>query len=345
MASVLYPKNTRDKCPKNAIIIPIGIPASQSIFCNEIVKYSKEVFGPNNAFLCKIDRRKSFSRQVFRSEALQDTTLMPFIFLDLRTLSNRWFSAIIQAALLTINSSIRGIRVDCYLTDASIVRNRLLAVLITARIGKIVSLLDKNIVQARIPHQRLYGPVFMPISIQTVDALGTTSVNSKVIDAKFRLKSYFVGSLYPERQNMLASLTSIVKYVDFEIIDKSKGLTNQEYWKAMSQSHVSIVTTEQTNVELNWVDLQQERHIVWRISESLAAKSLLIVQKVEGLHQFLIPNEDFFEFEKDEDLETILRNVNANRRLLSKVANSGHLKFRNLQKSEHFWRFIRSESC
>jgi hypothetical protein len=154
------------------------------------------------------------------------------------------------------------------------------------------------------------------------------------------LLSNFVGSLYPERNNILQLLSKHKELIELSILDKSIGLRNEEYWQLLATSQVSIITTAQTNVENNWVDLNNKHHVVWRISEALAAKSVALIQDVQGLEGILENGRDYLNFTSEDDLISALDFLVRNPFEMQKIAESGHQTFLRLQRDGHFWGFL-----
>jgi hypothetical protein len=325
---------------KFKLIAPIGAPARLSIFCQELESYGRESFGEDVFEIITIDRSKNLSNQIFKYWPSQVRGGKASLFLDLRTFSNSWFHGFFQALQVKLIATTRGVDIYSYVTDISIIRNRLLAIILTAKQGVIVSLLNQSYFANKIPHCRIYSPVLMPISIERVIRQGQLSINNTVSLDNTCLLSNFVGSLYPERNNILQLLSKHKELIELSILDKSIGLRNEEYWQLLATSQVSIITTAQTNVENNWVDLNNKHHVVWRISEALAAKSVALIQDVQGLEGILENGRDYLNFTSEDDLISALDFLVRNPFEMQKIAESGHQTFLRLQRDGHFWGFL-----
>lgn len=336
----LYVKKDSSSGKKFKLIAPIGAPARHSIFCQELENYGRESLGDDVFEIIVIDRRKNLNRQIFKSWPSQMSGQKTSLLLDLRTLSNSWFKGFFQALQVKLVATARGVEIYSYVTDISIIRIRLFAIILTARQGVIVSLLNQTYFASKIPHCRIYSPVLMPISIERIIKQGQVSVNNAAIPTSTYLSSTFVGSLYPERNSILQLLSKHKELIKLSIYDKSIGLTNEEYWLLLAASQVSIITTAQTNVENNWVDLNDKNHVVWRISEALASKSVALIQHVEGLEGILEKGRDYLSFTSEDDLISALEFLIRNPLEMQKIAESGHQTFLKLQKDGHFWGFL-----
>ena len=335
-----YVKKDSSFGDKIKLIAPIGAPARQSIFCQELESYGRESLGEDVFEIITIDRSKNLSKQIFKFWPSNMRGGKISLLLDQRTFSNSWLNGFLQALQVKLVASIRGVEIYSYVTDISIIRNRLLAILLTARQGVIVSLLSQSYFANKIPHRRICSPVLMPISIERVIRQGQLSINNIAVPKNICLSSNFVGSLYPERNSILQLLLKHRKLIDLSIHDKSTGLTNEEYWRLLAASQISIITTAQTNVENNWVDLNDKHHVVWRISEALAAKSLALIQDVQGLEGILESGKDYLSFTSEDDLLSTLDFLVGNPNEVQKIAESGYQTFLKLQKDGHFWGFL-----
>lgn len=305
-------------------IVPVGGRSGDSIFFKELVSRCDELLGTGTVVVVEMVKDDSYFRQLSRTFEIER---FAGVFIDTRTFSKDAWHLFLQLIEMAIFFSIRNVKADCLLTDASLVKHRLAAIFLTARKGSIVTFLLETELEKKIPHRRLICGSLIPISIKTIKNLEHRKFQlSKTSSDGKSLKSIFVGSLYPERMNLLNGLQSLPG-LDFQILSKDLGLSNQEYWEMLSVSDAVIVTTAQTNVERNWVDLSEYNQVTFRIAEVFASGSALVCQRTQGIHANFQPGVHYFEFTTSESLRSLMIDLIQYPSKVRLVAEKGHTRF------------------
>jgi hypothetical protein len=154
-------------------------------------------------------------------------------------------------------------------------------------------LIPPSILGKLFPHNRTFGPIFMPITFKTID----TALQSSDRPTQLKPKIGFSGTVYPERAKYLDEIVSSSKKLDIEVNIQEKNLSikNEDYWKFLNDHEIIFTTTVQTNVENNLVDNLEVNQMVFRISEALSLGKILITTPVLGLDVYFKRNYDFIE--------------------------------------------------
>jgi hypothetical protein len=318
-------------------IVPVGEAGGKSIFFEELVSASNETFGAGHLMLISIDKKRSFFKQINERLILQGFNS---IFMDTRTFSRVTILLILQMIEVVLFCAIKDIRVTCLLTDASLVKHRLAAIFLTAKSGYVVTFLLQSELARKIPHKRIVGGALIPISKQTIKELEFQKREQSRSRLKgLPLRSTFVGSLYPERMELLAGLNGVTG-LEFRTVSKNLGLSNENYWRTLTTSDIVIVTTAQTNIENNWIDLHEYNQVTFRIGEVFASGSALVCQKTQGLELDFIAGVHYFEFIDSESLKSLVLQLIKEPSKIDSVAENGHLKFLEVNRHNKILRKI-----
>jgi spore maturation protein CgeB len=115
---------------------------------------------------------------------------------------------------------------------------------------------------------------------------------------------------------------------------REKGISPSKYANLMRSSKISL------NFPQGPDNVDQCKGRVWEI---VASKSLLFERKNNKTSQFLVPSEDYVEFENEEDLINKIKFFLDNEQEMCYIVDNAYKKYKNLYTSDIFWDKIFSE--
>jgi len=324
------------------LVIEAGIIGWTSLFYSELYDSARDYLAPGRVIISTIDRSKNYSKQSLKFLLQERPTHFCF---DPRTGSQKFLPAIFQTMALTFLISFLQISPIVILTDASVRLWRYQVFLLTAKSGIIVTFLDPKEMGNLIPHERIIGPMFMPISISTLNKLQPKAFS--ILESQdFESFIHFVGSLYPLRRQFLLEVNHYLSHLssnrEIVIDEKSEKISNHDYWTKL-KSFKAVVTTTRQNTNPDYTqDRLDINQMVFRISESLAAGQLVFAEKVPGMEKYFIAGEDFVECNDSEDAATKIIHYFKNQSEAYKIAIKGHSKYAGFINDLVFWKTIDS---
>jgi hypothetical protein len=186
------------------------------------------------------------------------------------------------------------------------------------------------------PHERIYGPIFIPISLETIHKNMPFETNA---DNK-KPKVGFKGTLYPERSYYLEALKICANELDLQITTEGKKFveSNESYWDFINQHDIIFTTTVQTNINKEWVDNLNVNQMVFRISEAIALGKVLVTTKINGLDKFFVRNIDFIEIDDSIEIKLALTSALEKATITLHSKNNSNRSFLKLVENRCFWR-------
>jgi hypothetical protein len=311
-----------------------------SVFYNELYGSACDFIQPERVIRSKIDRSRSYLSQSLRNLIINKPT---HFFYDPRTGSQKLLPALFQTAILTITLAFLRVTPVVILTDASVRQWRYQVFLLTAKSGVIITFLDPNKMGSLIPHKRILGPMFMPISIATlleIEEMIRSTRNSRVMQPSV----FFLGSLYSKRIVFFEKLQSLLQEKKSKVLieteSKSNEIDRSSYWEKLVNVD-SVITTTFQQQDPNYIqDLLEIDQLVFRISETLAAECVLFSSVAPSMEKFFTPGKDFIAYSDTENAAEKILFYTQNPGLAREIAKHGHETYRKLIESRSFWKLI-----
>ncbi len=218
----------------------------------------------------------------------------------------------------------------CGLTDLVQPGQRIFAEILTRINGLIVSWGSVGFHEIRkFNHNRICGPLFLPISKFTVDNFNKNSIKNTLFDVGT------VGTGYEPRLSLLNSLSKRLDLLSIKhYFNNEKNLSYLEYLNVYNQSKISINTS--------WIGstFPGKMHFTHRNFEILFTGSLLFTQNCFGLSIYLQEGVDYVSYTDLEDLlEKIIYYLN-NEKEADIIRKSGQKKIQNYFHSNFVWNQI-----
>lgn len=324
----------------NQVSIQAGSKGLEGAFYAELVQSAIETLGDTTVNIDSINREKSYLNQVFKNSKVKNSK---YIILDPRTLHSNLFVGILQAFFSSYIYKMNAIKPIVILTDASVVKWRLMSLVWTSAEGICLMLMEPQQLKNVFPHNRTYGPIFIPISKKRRSISNPLLTSSVVItEPKFG----FQGTIYPERKKFLDKFQLACESLEvhFCIQEKNEKSTNDEYWKFIDDHDVVITSTMQTNIENNFADHLNVNQLVFRISEVISTGTLLISTPVSGMEKFFKPDVDFIQVEEIEDVMDSCKVAIANvKNQKNSIASNAKKNYEELIENKCFWRMLEIE--
>lgn len=318
------------------VSIESGIIGWTHVYFEELYGSASDYFGPEALTRQVIDRDVTYFPQ-FKKNQLRDVP--DLVILDVRTPTQSWRAALTETFRMSHFMLRRGITPLVVLTDAYYRRHRWQAAVLTAYRGSVVTFSAKKIVCKIFPHDRLTGPLFMPISASRLQWLEQQkSRRLAEYDPTGELKVSFIGSMYSPREEFLSVVKErLADYgIDLEINGDKAATSNDQYWATLINADIILTTTLQ-GPERKYLDWVWVRQAVFRYSETLAAGTTLVAGPVDGGFPYFEAEHDFVEFESvDECVESIVELVN-NQSWREGIAQQGHATLSDYVKTGRFW--------
>jgi hypothetical protein len=337
----LFPFFLTGKSPRTftKVSIKSGIVGWTHVYFEELYGSAADFFGVNAVTKQVIDRDSDYLPQ-FKSNQHRDKP--DLVILDVRTPTQTWVGALIETYRMSALLLRNGATPMVVLTDAYYRRHRWQAAVITAYRGSVVTFSAKEIVRKIFPHDRIAGPLFMPISVSRLSWLeNQKKVRTSERDPNSPLQVSFIGSMYWPREEFFSVVQSCLSEygIELDINGDKAGTSNDQYWSTLVSADIILTTTLQ-GPERKFLDWVWVRQAVFRYSETMAAGTALVAGTVDGGFPYFESGQDFVEFESVEQcVESILQLVK-NHDLRDRIAQHGHTTLSEYVKTGRFWRDV-----
>ena len=342
-AEVLTQKAHKNRlATKTTLLIESGLLGWNSVFYEELKRSAGEYLNEANVVRSTIDREKGYLRQSLGNIS----RIRPTHFcLDPRTGSQKKYKALIETLILSFFLRFHKITPIFILTDGAVRVWRYQAFMATASKGVIVTFVDQKEMGPRFVHNRIISPIFMPISLQTLDRLDileeievTSDIGSNQI--------FFLGSLYSSRRGFFTQLNEELKIIGSTakayVEEKSSDSSSRDYWNRISKYNSLITTTFQQRDPRYIMDRLWINQMVFRISEVLAAGKLLYSTEVPGMSKYFESGIHFVSYLNVRHAAAMIDYYEKNPKLGSKIADAGRSRYRELAETKVFWSTIDS---
>lgn len=334
----LFPSFLAGKKPREVDVVAIesGKVGWTHVYFEELEGSAGDYFGSGQVLRQVIDRDAKYFPQ-FRSNQREQRPSM--VVIDVRTPTQTWRSALIDTFRMSHLLLRQGITPLVVLTDAYYRRHRWQAAVLTAYRGSVITFSAKEIVRKIFPHDRIAGPLFMPISQERLQWLEKNKARlhmDRNPDSPVRVS--FIGSMYSPRDAFLAEVQSrlAVKGIQLEINGDKAGTSNDQYWETLLKADVIVTTTLQgpQRTYMDWVWIKQA---VFRYAETLAAETALVAGSVDGGFPYFENERDFLEFESVDECVTAVESLVTDPNARTSMAARGHATISEYVKEGTFW--------
>ena len=321
------------------IAIESGIVGWTHVYFEELFGSAGDYFGVDRVLKQAIDRDKPYYPQFISNQRRDNPTS---VVLDVRTPGQSWPQSLIEGFRVAWYLNRRGIRPVVVLTDAFYRRHRWQSAVLTTFHGCVVTFAHTDIVGRIFPHQRICGPLFMPISqsrLRSLEVAKEQYVDSR--DPQDPLVIQFIGSMYSPRDQFLDVVKSRLSESGITLVinaDKA-GTSNDDYWRVLVESDVILTTTLQGPTR-NFMDWIWVRQAVFRYAETMAAGTALVAQRVDGGFPYFSGDEDYLEFEGVDQAVEALTSLAKDQEFRRRIAHGGHDTVRRYIATNEFWRAV-----
>lgn len=241
----------------------------------DIEQSAREYLAAENVRRLSIPRAHSgYLRTVLRT--LKESRPSHY-FYDTRTGSQHPGWGSLQALVLAVLFAWYGVIPLTILTNFPARRWRRQVSLVTALRGLILVLIPATLAKSWLPHDRIIGPIFMPLSEKTLRELQSdVSVRHSL---RNEASVVFIGSMYEPRRAVVSSLKrefeeSNINFESHERDLSAPKIDPATYWKVLQSS--AFVFTTADHVHGQGAEGEYPPHMVYRYTEALAAGSCLI---------------------------------------------------------------------
>lgn len=299
----------------------------------ELLASAEEYLGVAHVTKVVIEDRERYLREVRRQIRHQRIT---HYFYDPRSSSERAIRSWLQAIGLSLLLSWRGVVPIARLTDVPVRRWRAQTALATSANGTCLVLMEPSRVRKWCAHRSLVGPLPMPLSRTTLDALnglrGKTSVK--------RGSVVFAGSLYEPRTSFLGELAARLREHSVELVLRTRvpgepRTPNEDYWRGLASAEVIFTTADQASGPR--IDRIDEPHLIYRYLEAGAIGRPLVAQCVEGAEKVFTAGEHFVAYEGLEGAVEAILGLLRDPARATQVAEAGHKRAQELVAANYFW--------
>jgi hypothetical protein len=329
------------KKPKaiNSVAIESGKVGWTHVYFEELEGSAKDFFGTDQVVRQVIDRDAAYFPQ-FKSHQREQSPAL--LIIDVRTPTQSWRTALVETFRMTHLMLQSGITPLVVLTDAYYRRHRWQAAVLTAYRGSVITFSAKETVRKIFPHDRIAGPLFMPISqsrLHWLEVQKEKKRRERITDD--RVKVSFIGSMYSPRDEFLAAVQQRLthKGIHLEINGDKAGTSNDQYWDKLVDSDIILTTTLQ-GPQRSYMDWVWIRQAVFRYSETLAAGTALVAGPVDGGFQYFESGRDFLEFESVDECVATLFDLTTNSQKLTEISQTGHQTVKKYVEQGTFWHVV-----
>lgn len=335
----LFPSFVFGRKPRNIELVAIesGKIGWTHVYFEELEASAGDFFGPANIVRQVIDRESSYFPQFHDYQMSQQPSA---VIIDVRTPTQTWRAALIETFRMSHLLLRQGITPLVVLTDAYYRRHRWQAAVLTAYRGSVITFSAKEIVRKIFPHDRIAGPLFMPISHRRLQWLmDNRTSNARDFKELSPVRVSFIGSMYSPRDQFLTAVQErlAVKGIHLEINGDKAGTSNDQYWETLLNADVIVTTTLQgpQRAHMDWVWVRQA---VFRYSETLAAGTALVAGKVDGGFPFFENKRDFLEFESVDECVRAIEELVTDTQTRAGFAERGQATIAEYVEQGTFWR-------
>jgi hypothetical protein len=327
----------KNSCVNSKLLIEAGEKGWQGVFFDELLCSAQEILGENRVVKLVTRREKDYFQQI--SVGLKNEHPSHLIF-DPRSGSQNMSRALIQTFKLKILISKLNISPIIMLTDACMRTQRLQSILLAGKSGVIFTCDSSSLMAKLFNGATCIGPMPIPISQKRINQIFT-----RFTPYSPATKIVFTGSLYPERKIFFDELETQLSKMKSKILiereTKSESIDNDQYWQKIQSQSLIITTNFQHVLRSEKQDMVEINHMVFRVSEALAANKLLFSMKVPGMEEFFTPGTDFVEYANPRDLAEKLIYYAHNPKLQIRIAKCGFLKYQQFQTKNIYWESIK----
>lgn len=337
--AVLFPSFVFGRKPRalDLVAIESGKVGWTHVYFEELEGSAGDFFGPSNVVRQIIDRESAYFPQFREYQFAQRPSM---VILDVRTPTQTWKMALIETFRMTNLLLRQGITPLVVLTDAYYRRHRWQAAVLTAYRGSVITFSAEEIVRKIFPHNRIAGPLFMPISrgrLQWLVESKSRIVQDKIANSQVQVS--FIGSMYSPREEFLAAVQRrlATKGIQLQINGDKAGTSNDQYWGTLLNADV-IVTTTLQGPERSYMDWVWVRQAVFRYSETLAAGTALVAGKVDGGFPYFENERDFLEFESVDQCVNAIEELVGDSSARNRIAERGQATINEYVQQGTFWK-------
>ena len=319
--------------------IESGIIGWTHVYFEELLGSAQDFFGSNQVHKQVIDRDQSYYPQFVTNQRRNSPNTLV---LDVRTPGQSWPLSLTEGFRVAWFLNRRGITPIVVLTDAFYRRHRWQAAVLTAFHGCVVTFAHTDIAGKIFPHNRILGPLFMPISRKRLAELELAKARfTSTRGASTPLIIQFIGSMYSPRDQFLEVVQEklAVNGIQLRINSDKAGTSNDDYWRALVESDIILTTTLQgpTRGFMDWIWVRQA---VFRYAETMAAGTALVAQCVEGGFPYFTKDSDYLEFEGVDEAVAELTALVSDSDLRGRIAERGHATIAGYVQESIFWKDV-----
>lgn len=303
----------------------------------EFLGSARDYFGEQAVSKQVVDRDAKYFPQFKRN---QQTSTPDLLVIDVRTTTQSWRATLVETFQMSRLINQTGITPIVVLTDAYFRRHRWQAAVLTAYRGSVVTFSAKQIVRKIFPHNRITGPLFMPISKDRLAWLEKEKANRDMgLAPSHKPNIAFIGSMYSPRQEFLQIVKDRLakRGIDLKVNGDKAGTSNDQYWRTLVEADIILTTTLQ-GPERKYIDWSWVRQAVFRYSETLAAGTTLVAGPVDGGFPYFQNGGDYIQFESVDECVNAIVDLVDNPEKAKKIARQGHATVAHYVKQGTFWK-------
>jgi hypothetical protein len=229
----------------STLLIEAGAVGWTSVFYSELFETAREYISDEAVYASKIDRSKMYVKQAISN--LNRTQATHYVY-DPRTGSQNPFLGLVQTLVIAFYLGLKDVTPIFMLTDGSVRQWRYQAFILTAKSGVIVTFLNPKEMPEFFPHERVIGPMIMPVSKRTFQVMlpKSKTKSPEKIDCT---KVYFLGSLYQRRLTFFkdANQELLKRGCKSQLLfeEKTSTITSDNYWQSLTKYDCLVTTTFQ----------------------------------------------------------------------------------------------------
>lgn len=244
--------------------------------------------------------------------------------------------AALQSLGLAILLAFHDVTPVVWLTDAPLRRWRLQAEILSASRGIALTLASPSKSEVRFAHDRFHGPVLMPLSQSTLDAVAAMRQEQEAAPPT----AVFVGSLYEPRTSELRRVSALLEQRGHRLILRTREaggprISDEDYWRTLA--HAAVVFTTASQVQGPGFDIATEPHLIYRYTEALAAGAALVAPVVPGSEHLLEPGRHFVGYRTDDEAATAIAELLEHPDRAAALGRAGQARVREVARSSGIW--------
>jgi hypothetical protein len=335
----LFYKNKKEK--KSKLLISAGYKGWDSIEYKEIHSSATEYLGNDSQVII----HKLYANNNYISDIINiiKNDQITHVFYDPRTGEQSLLKGFMESFKLSIIFTKNNIIPIVYHTDISNRIWRIKGSIISSITGINICFVSPKKIGPIFPNKRLFGPFLMPFSNET-----KSKINNKIISSTIKNnKAYFIGSLYEPRTKMLNFVKKRLneRGIDLEIQGRilgTKRKPDDEYWNTFIEAPIIFTTADQIET-LNELDWNWIPSLIYRYTEALACRALLVAPLVPSVEKYFKSGKHFVGFQTLEEAVDKIEYYLINKKEREAIAIAGEQKVLNLIKSQSFW--LQIDTC